>query len=103
MQLAAQCIKLFFQRLDVDIQFSRQAEEAEIVHRRRRLDLAACSAKLRGAHVAARPTGVLWIGGRQRFYDLQCHKTRFTACVHLLGQCLAAGQKRAGVPALHET
>src|SRR4029077_17144187 len=66
MQLAAQVVKVFLQSGDIEIQFAGQAEEGEVVHRSRRLNLAAGLGEVNGTHGAARPAGLSFLRCRLR-------------------------------------
>jgi hypothetical protein len=73
MQFPAERIELVFESAGINIQLSRQAEEAEIVHRLRRLDLPACLAELGCAHVTAGPAGVCCRNGCR--VDVSSHES----------------------------
>src|SRR5579862_2316990 len=85
MELAAEFVKFFFQRRNIQIQLRRQPEKREIVDRRRRLNFPAGLTKMRGAHRSARPAGVRFLG--QRFVANRGQRG--------FGHCFTTSRKRA--------
>src|SRR5262249_24579351 len=76
MELAAELIKLALQQGQLYVQLARKAEEREVVHRDRRLYLAAGAAEVLGAHGSTGPAGGRCIArhDQRRFAIWICHR-----------------------------